>query len=263
MEARELLAELTKPFHPSRVSWKPGATKGDRALALAYADLRVYMERLDEVCGDEWEVSYEPWGNDRIICRLTIAGVMRSSTGEMAAQDEKNEMGGTVAEAQAFKRACAMFGLGRYLYTLPSVWVDFDASQKQIAASGKAKLNAMLDQHYRKATGKKPSADHMGSESSVEDNALKHESPPHQRLWGIGQSVVGKQDWDAARGWIIRQWCKTYTPDNVRSSAGDLSEDEKTLLGDYINQSASEIQKAWPKQKAYQLRKAQEQQQAA
>src|SRR5687768_9764812 len=85
-----ILNELRKPFHPSQVQWKPGAVKGERAIALAYADLRAYMVRLDEVCPD-WTVAYEPWGEDRIICRLTVAGITRSSTGEMAAQDEKNE----------------------------------------------------------------------------------------------------------------------------------------------------------------------------
>src|SRR5215471_18688630 len=33
---------------------------------------------------------------------------------------------GTAAEAQAFKRACACFGLGRYLYNLEGGWVDLD-----------------------------------------------------------------------------------------------------------------------------------------
>ena len=66
------------------------------------------MNRLDEVCGSDWSVAYEPWGEDRIICRLTIAGVTRSSTGETTNESERSEIGGTVAEAQAFKRASAM-----------------------------------------------------------------------------------------------------------------------------------------------------------
>jgi hypothetical protein len=37
-----------------------------------------------------------------------------------------NENAGTAAEAQAFKRACACFGLGRYLYNLEGGWVDLD-----------------------------------------------------------------------------------------------------------------------------------------
>jgi hypothetical protein len=38
----------------------------------------------------------------------------------------------TSAASQAFKRACAAFGLGRYLYSLPQVWADYDQKSKQI-----------------------------------------------------------------------------------------------------------------------------------
>src|SRR5690348_6821063 len=100
----DVLTCLAEPFEPRDVTWKPGAVKGDSVLAMPYADLRSYMNRLDEVCGIDWSVIYEPWGDDRIICRLTIAGVTRSSTGETTNESERSEIGGTVAEAQAFKR---------------------------------------------------------------------------------------------------------------------------------------------------------------
>jgi hypothetical protein len=42
---------------------------------------------------------------------------------------------------QAFKRACAAFGLGRYRYNLPKPWVDEDQSRRQIKdPSGAAQL---------------------------------------------------------------------------------------------------------------------------
>jgi hypothetical protein len=151
-DLQQIMDELRKPFDPSHVTWKPGPVKGDRALALAYADLRAYMNRLDEVCGTDWSVSYEPWGEDRIICRLTIMGVTRSSTGETTNESERSEIGGTVAEAQAFKRASAMFGLGRYLYNLPTGWADYDPITKRFTDKAKAKLTGILVQHYRRAT---------------------------------------------------------------------------------------------------------------
>ena len=152
LELQQVLDELRKPFHPSQVTWRPGAVKGERALALAYADLRAYMNRLDEVCGSDWSVAYEPWGEDRIICRLTILGVTRSSTGETTNESERSEIGGTVAEAQAFKRASAMFGLGRYLYNLPTGWADYDPVSKRFTDKAKARLTGILVQHYRRAT---------------------------------------------------------------------------------------------------------------
>ena len=147
----DVLQALKQPFHPTQVTWKPGVTTkdGSKALALAYADLRAYQNRLDDICGLAWSVTYTPWG-ERIVCHLTIQGITRSSSGEPDSQAERSEIAGTSAEAQAFKRACAMFGLGRYLYNLPSVWVEYDATTKQFTEKAKAKLEGIVVQHYRR-----------------------------------------------------------------------------------------------------------------
>ena len=148
----DLLQELSKPFHPTDVYWKPGSIskEGAKALALPYATLRAYQNRLDEVCSAAWSVTYLAWG-ERIICQLTIGGVTRASTGEPDSQAEKSEIAGTAAEAQAFKRACAMWGLGRYLYQLPTMWVEYDAQARQFTDQAKAKLNGMVALHYQRA----------------------------------------------------------------------------------------------------------------
>jgi hypothetical protein len=146
----KLLHELSLPFHPTAVSWRVGATKDKRGMALAYGDLRAYQNRLDEVCGLGWAVSYTPWA-DKIICHVTINGITRSSTGE--SEGGNAEIAGTSAEAQAFKRACAMFGLGRYLYNFDSPWVDLD-DRKAITAQGLAKLNGLVTQHYQRTMTK-------------------------------------------------------------------------------------------------------------
>jgi transposase InsO family protein len=41
-----------------------------------------------------------------------------------------NDNAGTAAEAQAFKRACSCFGLGRYLYYFSGTWVDLDERKR-------------------------------------------------------------------------------------------------------------------------------------
>jgi hypothetical protein len=84
---------------------------------------------LNAVCGGDWSVTYQPWG-ERIICELTIHGLTRSSSGE--ASGSPKSVAGTAAEAQAFKRACSKFRLGRYLYDLPSPWVAYDAERKRL-----------------------------------------------------------------------------------------------------------------------------------
>ena len=196
---QEILSELAKPFHPSHVTWKPGVVKGDRALALAYADIRAYQNRLDEVCGLDWSVSYTPWG-DRLVCHVTIAGVTRSSTGEADARSEKSEIAGTAAEAQAFKRACSMFGLGRYLYSLPSAWADYDGQRKQFTEAGKAKLDNILAQHYRRhvdpqASSRPPAAD---SSAGVQTETEPELARRRKRLHALGMELYADK-WEGVR----------------------------------------------------------------
>ena len=38
----------------------------------------------------------------------------------------------TSADAQAFKRACSCFGLGRYFYDIPAIWVDLDQHRQPV-----------------------------------------------------------------------------------------------------------------------------------
>lgn len=244
-----LLAQLAQPFAPEHMTWKPGSTTrdGNKCMALAYADLRAYQDRLDAVCGLDWSVEYQPWGNGRIIAKLTIQGVTRASTGEMDAQDEKSGIGGTVAEAQAFKRAAAMFGMGRYLYDLPNEWVEFDSQRKRITDAGLNTLMSNYKAWYARQTAQKPA---VASKTQKGQNGMdQHASPPHQRLWGQGMSVFGP-DWDMARPWLIAKWTEKVSPANTRNSASELSDDERDLLADYIKEKASALQKIWPNQKA-------------
>jgi len=237
LELQQVLEDLRKPFNPSHVTWRPGAVKGDRALALAYADLRAYMNRLDEVCGSDWSVAYEPWGDDRIICRLTILGVTRSSTGETTNEAERSEIGGTVAEAQAFKRACAMFGLGRYLYNLPTGWADYDPTTKRFTEKAKARLTGILVQQYRRATDAKVEmAELFASETAQDETEPEqdvHETndveftPEHEALFehfnALGQDLYGDQ-WEK----VSRR--------NVNRISGGKSRESNELTPEQIQQ---------------------------
>ncbi len=141
----QVLDGLRVPFSVEVVAWKPQTISRERkrCLAVPYVDTQPYQERLDQVC-PEWQDDYAIWfsdpqealgrgGEKRVIsgkvfvkCRLTIAERTRSDVGECELTDD-NAL--TSAKAQAFKRACAAFGLGRYLYDLPKPWVDFDADR--------------------------------------------------------------------------------------------------------------------------------------
>jgi hypothetical protein len=130
MDWPDLLKQLSEPFPATQVQWRAGSTSRDkkRAQALAYAEPRVYEDRLNALCPGDWSVAFKPWGDNRLICELTIHGVTRSSTGEAS----DGFAPGTSAEAQAFKRACSKFGLGRYLYDLSAPWVAYDADKKRL-----------------------------------------------------------------------------------------------------------------------------------
>ena len=134
-------AALAIPFPAEAIKFRPGAPSPDkkRAQALAYAEPRVYEDRLNEVLGPDWACRFIPWGDKRLLCELTITveddggevrEIIRTSTGEFDASDKIAQ--GTVAEAQAFKRACSKFGLGRYLYDLPVVWVGYDQNSRRL-----------------------------------------------------------------------------------------------------------------------------------
>ena len=151
MEYKEIVAALQEPFDPEIVQWKPGAISKDRtrAMALAYVDSRCYMERLDRAAPgweDDYQVITLP---DRVvvICRLTVAGVTRIGDGEALLTDHEGKPDPnavTSASAQAFKRACSKFGLGRYLYDLPRVWVDYDPDKRYFTRDALAELLALL-----------------------------------------------------------------------------------------------------------------------
>lgn len=130
----DYIADLTAPFPSDQIDLKPGAlTKNkDRAMAMAYADSRVYQDRLDQVVGPAgWSVSYQVTP-DGVVCTLSILDITKADVGDFPADygEKPNENRVTTAAAQAFKRACAAFGIGRYLYNLPRTWADYDGERK-------------------------------------------------------------------------------------------------------------------------------------
>ena len=143
---KELIANLEVPFHPSVIEWRvTNTSKGGspRGKVMPYADQRAYTDRLNALFTPAgWtrkytihtSANFERSKDQKIVakvlvtCELTIFGIgSHSATGEEFADDEN---AGTSAEAQAFKRACACFGLGRYLYYFTGTWVDLDERKR-------------------------------------------------------------------------------------------------------------------------------------
>ena len=141
------MAALEVPFDPTQIEWRvTNTTKNQqpvRGQVVPYADQRAYTDRLNALFTPAgWtrkyaihtSANFERSKDQKIAakvlvtCELTIFGLgSHSATGEEWAD---NDNAGTAAEAQAFKRACACFGLGRYLYYFTGTWVDLDERKR-------------------------------------------------------------------------------------------------------------------------------------
>lgn len=120
-----IFERLAEPFPAKAIHWRVGSRTKDKTkgTALAYLDARDVMDRLDEVLGPEnWEDYYQETSSGRVVCSLTIRVGDRVVTKSDAAGDTQVE-GEKGAVSDAFKRAAVKFGLGRYLYRLPTEWV--------------------------------------------------------------------------------------------------------------------------------------------
>ena len=144
---KELVAALEVPFDASQIEWRVmNTTKNGqpvRGQVVPYADQRAYTDRLNTLftpagwtrrytihTSANFERSKDQKNVAKVLvtCELTIFGLgSHSATGEEWAD---NDNAGTAAEAQAYKRTCSCFGLGRYLYYFEGVWVDLDERKR-------------------------------------------------------------------------------------------------------------------------------------
>lgn len=119
-----MLRQLKEPFDPNFVKWRIGQVSkdGTKAIAFAYLDAREVYKRLDDVCGvGGWQDKITEI-KDGFICELSIkvddVWVTKSDAADYT--DMEAIKGGA---SSALKRAAAVWGIGRYLYYLPQVWV--------------------------------------------------------------------------------------------------------------------------------------------
>jgi len=133
----ECTEALAAPFDPREVKFKPAVVNGNRALALAYVDARVIQDRLDDVLGVAgWQDEYECLPDGSVVCRLRLRlgdeWITKMDVGGPSEQPDEGDRR-KAAFSDALKRAAVKFGVGRYLYRLPSQWVDYDPRKKQFA----------------------------------------------------------------------------------------------------------------------------------
>jgi len=142
-EREKLFAQLEEPFDPAQIKWRVMRTSDDRrsGAILPFADPRAYTDRLNQLFTPagwtrEYTISTVPSltrvdrGKVVVTSKVLVATAVtitrlgsHTGTGEEWA-DKENAV--TAADAQAFKRACSCFGLGRYLYRFEETWVHLN-----------------------------------------------------------------------------------------------------------------------------------------
>jgi hypothetical protein len=134
----EIAERLAEPFEPGEIKWKPQAVKGERALAIAYIDARLVMDRLDEVFGVlGWRDEYAIGEGGSVKCRLSVRlpgepeWVWKEDVGSPSEQPDEGDRT-KAAFSDALKRAAVKFGVGRYLYRLGGGWVAYDPKSRSI-----------------------------------------------------------------------------------------------------------------------------------
>lgn len=126
------LNRLGDYFSSEDIEWKPIATskRTGKGLAAAYVTNRAIMDRLDEVCGPEnWKNTFKTGPDGGVICGLSIR-VPREEGFEWITKWDGAEntsiepvKGGL---SSSMRRAAVQWGIGRYLYRMPSQWIPVD-----------------------------------------------------------------------------------------------------------------------------------------
>ncbi len=146
----DLTKKLSAKFDPADIEFRAGATNKEKtkALALAYITSRAVMDRLDSVFGPEgWQDQYQPGPQGGVMCGISI-----KLDGDWITKWDG--AGNTQVEAvkgglsDAFKRAAVKWGIGRYLYALPAVWVTATQRGKSITINeGEARQKLFGSNH--------------------------------------------------------------------------------------------------------------------
>lgn len=204
------LAKLKAPFPPELVSWRVGATnakknggKATSGIALAYVDARDVMERLDQVVGiDKYQVLH-PHANGKTSCRIGIKindewVWKENGAGDSAMDAEKG------AFSDSFKRAAVLWGIGRYLYDVPNIWVDLDDWGKIKNTKDPRLMKALQD-----------AAKGIRSENEAEPDT-KPENPSKKWLADAGDKLKAFKTPEEIDAWVKSQKPPELSPEQTK-----------------------------------------------
>jgi hypothetical protein len=133
-----IFERLAAEFPRDAIHWRSQQLmqSGNKALALAYLDARDVQDRLDQVCTPAgWRNSVIETGAGRVLSTIEILIDGQwigkcDGAGNTAVEGDKGGI------SDAFKRSAVLWGIGRYLYRLPTVWAPCE-SKEHPQGSGK------------------------------------------------------------------------------------------------------------------------------
>lgn len=174
LDWRAIARALQAPFDPTEVDFRVQGKAGGsgKAQVVAYVDARCVQDRLDAVVGPgAWSFDWNPINFDAkgeiqsAKGMLTIYGVTKSDIG--SASNFEASLG---AVSHCFKRAAVLWGVGRYLYSVPSMWVEVEQNGR-LSAQVIAQLRAKLPR-LNGSGGARPTAS-----AAAENTAAAHDEP--------------------------------------------------------------------------------------
>lgn len=140
---------LAAPFSAEEIEWRVGATNKEKtsAIALPYLSPKTVTRRLDRVLGASCWSFEARQVEGGFIGRLTAVfpsgkTAVRENFG---ANSDSESTGGGVSKgnaiksgaSDALKRSAVLFGIGRYLDDVPTLWTKLDGSSKAFAQAPK------------------------------------------------------------------------------------------------------------------------------
>lgn len=214
-----LIRALSAPFPAEAISWRVGATNREKTkgIALAYLDARDVMRRLDETC--EWQCRYTHVTEKGVVCEIGIKvdGEWLWRANGAGQTDIEAEKG---ALSDAFKRAAVCWGVGRYLYDLPNVWVPL-------------KDGKYLAEHP-------PLPDWAVPKGKLTQTSITQTESDSSRPDALAELIFALEDSDGWRIWALSQ----RDEQGFRFAFGRLNQKQKALCRE-LEVSGAKMRKAY------------------
>jgi hypothetical protein len=192
----DMRERLAAPFDDNDIEWRLqwSDKNKENGIAVPYVTNRAIQTRLDRVFGvDGWKNEFIPWHSDgkksSQLCGISVWLYERREwvTKYDGADDSDIEpiKGGL---SDAMKRAAVQWGIGRYLYSMPTVYVKCETrgNSAVIRKSEYPKLNKAHSDHVKSLSGipivpDKPDSPTHGSRPEPADRQPPPDKPEPQK----------------------------------------------------------------------------------